>query len=154
MRTSPFILTAAGICMVSASVQAAETMKSVLSELADTLAALNTQLDTIKDKDSATAAAPEIEKIATKFAALTVKMMKPDNLTPPALEESADLQALQKRMMDINTKFQDNLSRIGQGGFITPELAKAFQALQPKDPSAAPSPAPAAGDKEEEKTDK
>lgn len=144
MNISPFIGVAI-VCMTVVPSQAAESIKSTVSELADTLAALNTQLDGIKDKESATAAAPEIEKVATKFAALSLKLMNPAGLTPPTPEEAQEMPAIQKKMLEINTKFQANLMRIQQGGFITPELEKAFMALQPKTPAPAPAPVPANG---------
>ncbi len=140
MRISPFALPVACICMVSASVQAADSVHSVLTELSDSLVALNSQLDTIKDKDSATAAAPEIEKIGTKFAALSQKLMKSEDLTPPAPQDILGFQEIQTKMMEANKKFQANLMRIQQGGFVTPELEKALMSLKP----AAPAPAPAA----------
>lgn len=129
---------AAIVFTVSAPAQAGQEHKDTMNEIIGTFTALNTQLDKVKDNASATAAAPEIEKLGEKLQAISVKAQ---NLKEPTAEEQEGLKKeFETKMQTVMMQYMGNLMRIGQMKISSAEFEKAIASLQPK---AAPAPAPA-----------
>lgn len=115
---------AALVCAVSAPVQA-EDMLSLTKEMLTCMEKMNAQFDTVKDKETATAIAPEIRKLTDQLFDIQARLPK---ATPPTSAESAnEAMEIQKRAQEISEKYQTNVMRMAQGGLMTPELAAAMQ---------------------------
>lgn len=128
------ILPVAIIACVSTMAVQAEDMKDVLKDSLSTIESLNTQLDKVKDKATADSTAPEIAKIAKKYADIASRLLK---VTPPSDEDAVKAIAeMQTKAQEIMTKFQANMLRIQKEGLMTPELVKAIAQMNPQVPAA------------------
>lgn len=108
-------------------------MISLSKEMFTVMEQMTAKLDTVKDKDSAAAAAPEMRKLTDKLFDIQSRI---GTATPPTPDKAQEAMALQGKAQEVTKKYAEAATRVAQAGLMTPELAQSMQPKQPEAPKA------------------